>query len=75
MASNFTIRITRKRKILHLKLFGDFDASSACELIDVIRQNAKDVKQIVMNTDNLNEVHSPAREVFYILSAATIPAI
>jgi hypothetical protein len=39
MASNFRISTHRNSESLHLKLVGDFDGSSAFELINVLKKN------------------------------------
>ena len=65
MASNFKIFITRNGKILHLNLIGDFDGSSAFELINMLLvHNGKDNK-IVVHTDTLCSIHPFGLEVFH----------
>ena len=58
MAKNF--RICRKEKgnrTLDIKLFGDFDASSACELIHVLDENADRTAKLAIDTDGLRNIN------------------
>jgi len=56
MASNFRILVHRNSDSLHLKLYGDFDGSSACELIDAVEQKGFGAKKIFVHTEGLKEV-------------------
>jgi hypothetical protein len=56
MASNFRISVHRNSNNLHLKLYGDFDGTSACELIDAVRQKGSRAKKIFVHTEGLKEV-------------------
>ena len=54
MARNF--RVCAKeidKQSLALKLFGDFDASSACELIHVLTEIVQKYYKVVIDTDGL----------------------
>jgi hypothetical protein len=44
---------------------GDFDGSSAFELLNVIKENVNSSKFILIDTYNLKEVYAFGREVFY----------
>jgi hypothetical protein len=46
MAQNFKISIHRTFDNLHIRLMGDFDGSSAWELINAIRENLNNSKFI-----------------------------
>ncbi len=57
MASNFQIALERSSGDLHVKLSGDFDGSSAFELIHALKDHGKKVRHIVIHTDALRKVH------------------
>jgi hypothetical protein len=56
MASNFKISASRNRDSLHLKLLGDFDGSSALELINTIKKNSRGVDKIFIHTSSLKNI-------------------
>ena len=64
MSSNFQIYSLKNRKSLRLKLSGDFDGSSAHELINKISEHGKSFYEILIDTHNLKSVHPYGREVF-----------
>lgn len=64
MSANFRISMHRNSENLHLKLMGDFDGSSACEVLNVLRENSKDPLRIFIHTNCLKNVHPFGREVF-----------
>ena len=64
MASNFSIYMHYTNDQLQLKLVGDFDGTSAFELLDVMAQNLENVNLIRINTDNLKKVYPFGWEVF-----------
>ena len=43
MASNFTISVHRNSDQLDLRLMGDFDGTSACELLNALEKNGDSV--------------------------------
>ena len=57
MASNFKITSHRSENHLHLKLAGDFDGSSAWELLNLLRENFTGFHRIIIHTDCLNKVY------------------
>lgn len=63
MASNFQILPYKTRDSLHLKLAGDFDGSSAHELINALVDNDKGCYQIFIDTNDLTTIHPFGREV------------
>lgn len=65
MASNFRISTRRKNDSLHLKLAGDFDGSSACELLNVIRKDRRKVARIFIHCDSLKHIHPFGRSVLH----------
>ena len=64
MSVNFKISIHRNSDNLHLKLMGDFDGSSACELINVLKANAYGTSKVFIHTSCLNQIHPFGRNVF-----------
>ena len=64
MASNFQIFSYKTKDSLHLKLSGDFDGSSAHELINKLLEHGADYYQIFIDTNDLKTIHSFGRAVF-----------
>ena len=64
MASNFRILIRRNNGDLHLKLKGDFDGSSAFELINTLNAHIGKVGKIVVDTSGLSHVHPFGMDMF-----------
>jgi anti-anti-sigma regulatory factor len=54
MASNFTMRFQRSNGSLDIIIKGDFDGSSAHELLEALRRKSNDMQKIIVNTDGLN---------------------
>jgi len=64
MALNFRIITHQNNGGLQLKLIGDFDGSSAFELINVLKEHCGTVGQVVINTGGLSSIHPFGRSVF-----------
>jgi len=64
MAANFKIAVHRSDECLHLKLDGDFDGSSAHELVNAINENALSARKIFIHTNGLRSVHPFGTAVF-----------
>jgi hypothetical protein len=64
MASNFRIYCHQNRDNLHLKLMGDFDGSSAYELINTLKNYRGIVGRIFIHTCFLSSVCSFGLDVF-----------
>ncbi len=64
MASNFHIFCHRTRDTLHLKLEGDFDGSSAFELINTLEEHGVGFHQILIDTNHLKTIYPFGRNVF-----------
>ena len=64
MASNFHIYSFKTRDSLHLKLAGDFDGSSAYELINTLIEHGKDFYEIFIDINDLKSIHPFGRDVF-----------
>ena len=63
MASNFKFFSYPTRDSLHLKLFGDFDGSSAKELINALVDYGTDFFQIFIDTNNLRTIYTFGKNV------------
>jgi phosphatidylserine/phosphatidylglycerophosphate/cardiolipin synthase-like enzyme len=57
MASNFKILLDRSEDRIHLKLYGDFDGSSAHELLNILKNNSHDLLKIYIHTDDLKHIY------------------
>jgi hypothetical protein len=64
MASNFKIHSFKTSDSLHLKLSGDFDGSSAHELINTLADYGKGFYEIFINTNDLKIIYPFGRQVF-----------
>lgn len=64
MASNFRILFHRNSDNLHLKLMGDFDGSSAHQLINILKEQKGNVSKIFIHTCNLSSMDPFGLEVF-----------
>ena len=64
MASHFKILIHQSSDTLHLKLVGDFDGTSAYELINVIKKYSNRFGRIFIHTSGLKQVFDFGRGVF-----------
>jgi anti-anti-sigma regulatory factor len=49
---------------VHLKLLGDFDGSSAWQLIHMIKQRATGLRKIIIHTSGISSLHPFGWEVF-----------
>ena len=65
MASNFGITIDKNSDGYRLKLEGDFDATSASELIYAIRKLPEDALKVAITTDGLKDIHPFGLHVFH----------
>ncbi|RPI79543.1 MAG: hypothetical protein EHM45_02475 [Desulfobacteraceae bacterium] len=65
MASNFRIEARRNRDHLHLKLRGDFDGTSAYELIYKLEKHLKDSpSKVTIHTWGLRKIYAFGLAVF-----------
>jgi anti-anti-sigma regulatory factor len=65
MAMNFRIFHLRSSNSVHLTLDGDFDGTSAYELLNTLSACGKDVDQIFINTNGLKSIHPFGQVVLY----------
>jgi hypothetical protein len=64
MASNFRIFVHRNSDSLHLKLAGDFDGTSAFELLDMVRKNGPGLRRVFIHTSSLKNIHPFGLHIF-----------
>ena len=64
MACKFRISTHRNSDNLHLKLEGDFDGSSAHELINYLKKNIRNSSRIFIHTNCLKGIHPFGADVF-----------
>jgi hypothetical protein len=65
MASNFKILLDRSQDRIHLKLYGDFDGSSAHELLILLKNNSYGTLEICIQTEGLKHIHPFGLNIFY----------
>lgn len=65
MASNFGITIDKNGDGLGLKLAGDFDATSAYELIYAIKKLAEETVKVFIYTNGLKNIYHFGLDVFH----------
>lgn len=65
MASNFEVSVDKMGKGFGLKLVGDFDATSAYELIYAIKKLPEDILKIFIHTDGLKDISPFGLAVFH----------
>jgi len=65
MATNFRIFVHRNGENLHLKLIGDFDGTSAHELLGILERYANRISRVFIHTSCLRDIHAFGRNVFH----------
>lgn len=64
MALNFRIIIHQNSDSLHFKLVGDFDGSSAHQLLNLLNKNWNRVYRVFIHTNSLRDIHPFGRNTF-----------
>ena len=64
MGNRFHINIHRNSENLHLRLEGDFDKSSACELLHTLQRLGSGSRQIFIHTTCLGHIDPFGRDLF-----------
>ena len=64
MAGNFHISCSRKDSILNVNLKGDFDGTSAYELLNVLERNVNNTSTIFIQTNDLLNVYPFGKDLF-----------
>jgi anti-anti-sigma regulatory factor len=80
MAGNFNISINNSGDHVRLKLNGDFDGSSACELVNLLNSGGlSNTSKVLVDTDSLKHIHPFGVDVLlnrlHILKSKTPPLI
>ena len=65
MAKNFKISTHRNDENLHLKLIGDFDGTSAFELLNVLKGKSDRTSRVFIHTSGLRNIYPFALNVFH----------
>ena len=65
MASNFKFSTYRNSDNIHIKLFGDFDGTSASELINLLKNSTEHVSKIFIHTSCMGEILPFGQKVFF----------
>ena len=65
MAKNFKISIHRNDENLHLKLMGDFDGTSAFELLNVLKGKSDRTSKVFIHTRGLRNIYPFGLNVFH----------
>lgn len=63
MASNFKFSTYRNSENIHIKLFGDFDITSALELIHFMEKSSDAVSKIFIHTSSLKQIFPYDKEI------------
>jgi len=64
MASNFVICVDRDDQTLTLRLTGDFDRTSANQLIEVLKGNRSGVTMAMIETNGLEHLDPTGKNMF-----------
>ena len=64
MAINFKISLNKNNNGFQLNLMGDFDGSSAFELVNTLKKYTADGEKIYINTGGLSHLYPFGVEVF-----------
>jgi anti-anti-sigma regulatory factor len=79
MGVDFEILVHRNDENVHLKLGGDFDGSSAHQLLETLKNCRLGVSRVFVHTNCLNQIHPFGQDVFRnnikALNAAGIPLV
>jgi len=65
MASNFRIYVQKNSNDLHIKLEGDFDGTSAHQLLNAMKENQCGVTKIFIDTSLVDYIYPFGRDVFH----------
>lgn len=75
MSTNFQVVFEKKNRDLHVKTRGDFDGTSACRLIDLLRQKYDGKGKVIIDTQHLRKVYPFGCSTFQCrLNMSRVPA-
>jgi len=64
MSSNFNIFMYSNHEKVHFRLMGEFDGSSAWQLIHMIKQRGTGLRKLIIHTSGLSSYQAFGGEVF-----------
>lgn len=64
MAANFQISLHRNNASLEVNLTGDFDGTSACELLNILSEQCDSVDRVLVDTSRLKEIYPFGLDTF-----------
>ncbi|MHC4638869.1 MAG: hypothetical protein ACYTBP_15285 [Planctomycetota bacterium] len=64
MASNFKISFRRDNRKFQLLLSGDFDRTSACELLNILKEKCGNANHVAIHTTGLKRIYPFGRDTF-----------
>ncbi len=64
MASNFRISMHRDNDNLKITLAGDFDGTSACELLNVLKKKCNSRDRVIIRTAGLKKIYPFGQDTF-----------
>ena len=64
MAAHFRITLHQNSDNLHLRLDGDFDGSSACELLNIMEKRCRFASKAFIHTNGLRRIHPFGSSLF-----------
>jgi hypothetical protein len=64
MASNFKISFRRDNMKFQLLLAGDFDGTSACELLNILKEKCGNANHVAIDTTGLRRIYPFGRDTF-----------
>lgn len=67
MASNFKILVHRNTENLHLTLLGDFDGTSACELLNILKKKCNGADRVFIHTSGLKKIYPFGQSTFLLV--------
>jgi hypothetical protein len=65
MGRSFAISVHRNSENVHLRLMGDFDGTSAHELLSVLKRHCNRTLRVFIHTSCLRNIHPFGRSVFH----------
>jgi hypothetical protein len=64
MATNFKISSRQEKGSLELRLKGDFDGMSACELLNMLKRRSEGARKVVIHTGGLRRIYPFGKDTF-----------
>jgi hypothetical protein len=64
MASNFRAHVYTNKETLYVRFMGDFDASSAFEMMEAIEAQYEQFEKIIIDTSGISSIYSYSKSTF-----------